>query len=138
MTGNLVLLVEDDEDDLLLMRRAFARVAPECTLEVCRDGEEARTRLEAAVHDSARPAVVLMDLKLPRLNGHELLAWKQGQAGLAAVPVVVVSSSDRVEDVAQAWANGAASYVVKPGSPTERRQLVERVAGWWLGTNITG
>jgi CheY-like chemotaxis protein len=137
LRDSAILLVEDDEADILLLRRAFrnARIANPL-LEV-RDGQAAIQYLagEGDYADRTRypiPFLVLLDLRLPKLSGFEVIAWMREQAQLAHVIVVVLTASDHVPDVTKARDLGANSYLVKPGNFEELVQMVKRIRGRWL------
>jgi len=110
----LILLVEDQEEDILLIRRAFKKANFINTLQVVRDGEEAIAYLNGSGKYRNRdeyplPALVLLDLKLPRLDGLEVLKWIRGQPGLSTLRVVVLTASQRIQDVNAAYQMGANS-----------------------------
>lgn len=114
-----VLLAEDSQDDVILTRRAFKRAGVEVDLHICAHGEAAIAYLagQGDYGDRARyplPALMLLDWKLPRRNGFEVLTWLQQQSGKITIPVVVVSSSNLHVDIEQALTAGAFSYVQKP------------------------
>ena len=81
------------------------------------------------------PGLVLLDLKLPRRSGLEVLDWLRSQSGLRRIPVVVLTSSREVPDVDRAYDLGANSYLVKPGSPADLVAMVQALAGYWLHWN---
>src|SRR5438045_7434115 len=132
-----ILLVEDDEADIVLMRRAFrnARIANRL-LEV-RDGQAAIRYLsgDGEYADRTRypiPFLILLDLRLPKLSGFEVLAWIRDQPELVDLIIVVLTGSDRVPDVSKAHELGANSYLVKPGTFDELGEMVKRINGRWL------
>jgi DNA-binding response OmpR family regulator len=133
MTGPLprVLVVEDDSDFAVLLRRAFRKAGVRATLDFAVDGEEAIAFLDRAV--AAPPALVLLDLKLPKLSGFEVLRWIKAHPKLGAVPVVVLTSSGQDRDREEVKSLGAADYQVKPAGFDELvsllTQLVERGGG---------
>ncbi|HEV7265608.1 MAG TPA: response regulator [Falsiroseomonas sp.] len=131
--GGPVLLVEDDPDDTHLLRRAFRRVRPELELEHAEDGERAVARLREV--GAAVPAVVLLDLKLPRLSGFEVLGWMRADPRLRRVPVIVLTSSRLRDDVGRAYDLGANSYLVKPTAPEALAQMMAEVDRYWLALN---
>ena len=114
-----ILLVEDDDNDVLLFRRAATRARLQNPIEVVSNGEEAidrLSRLTDAASDATQPTpvVVLLDLKMPRKSGFEVLEWVRQQPGLEGLPVVVFSASGQDPDVRRAHDLGASSYLVKP------------------------
>ena len=134
---SVILLVEDDEADILLVRRAFRNAHIVNRLIEVRDGQAAIQYLsgEGDYADRTRypiPFLILLDLRLPKLSGFEVIAWLREQAHLAHVIVVVLTASDHVPDVTKARDLGANSYLVKPGNFEELVQMVKRIKGRWL------
>jgi len=135
-----VLLVEDNPDDVLLTRRAFAKVHSPAPLEVVVDGEEAIDYLRGAGTYADRerfplPLLILLDLKLPRRSGFEVLEWLRGQPGLRRLPVVVLTSSGQSPDVNRAFDLGANSYLVKPVRLDDLVNLIKTLNLYWLLLN---
>src|SRR5215470_13170805 len=101
---SVILLAEDREDDILLVRRSFARAYISNPLQVVRDGVEVISYLEGEGKFANRdeyplPDLLLLDLKMPRMDGFEVLKWIRTQAGLSTLRVVVLTSSERIRDV---------------------------------------
>ena len=137
LRDSAILLVEDDEADILLLRRAFRNAHIVNPLIEVRDGQAAIQYLsgEGEYADRSRypiPFLVLLDLRLPKLSGFEVIAWMRDQPQLAHVIVVVLTASDHVPDVTKARDLGANSYLVKPGDFEELVQMVKRIKGRWL------
>lgn len=109
-----VLLVEDNPVDVDLTRRAFARRQLANPLLVARDGEEALAWLPRWKAGEARPLLILLDLKLPRIDGLEVLARWKADAASRTIPVVVLTTSTEGRDIEAAYQLGASSYIVKP------------------------
>jgi len=135
-----ILLVEDNFDDIVLTRRAFRKAGIDAPLTVLEDGEQAVAYLGggAPFEDRAAhplPALILLDWKLPRRNGLEVLTWLRARDELATVPVVVLTSSKQEEDVQQAYRAGANSYLQKPVRFDAMIELVQRLHLYWLQTN---
>jgi two-component system, response regulator len=129
-----VLLVEDNPDDEALMREAFRRARIGYRLEVARDGIEALARaLDAPANE--RPVLMLLDLKLPRLSGLDVLARLRNQTSTVLMPIVVLSSSCERMDIAKSYEFGANSYLVKPLAFAELETLVRTIATYWLRHN---
>jgi CheY-like chemotaxis protein len=126
------LLAEDSEDEFLLLRRVFRRVAPDATLLWVRDGAQAKACLLGEPpfndrNDFPIPAVVLADLKMPRCNGLELLQWIKERPEFRALPVVIFSSSDQPSDVDSAYRLGANWYIRKPSSMDQLTEMLGRL-----------
>jgi CheY-like chemotaxis protein len=135
--ASAILLVEDDESDILLLRRAFRNARIANPLVEVRDGQAAIQYLagEGPYSDRARypvPFLMLLDLRLPKLSGFEVLAWIRDQPDLAGLISVVLTASDHVRDVTKAHDLGANSYLVKPGNFDELVEMVKRIKGHWL------
>jgi len=132
-----ILLVEDDEEDILLLRRAFRNAHIANPLIEVRDGQAAIQYFsgEGDYADRTRypiPFLILLDLRLPKLSGFEVIAWMRDQPQLANLIVVVLTASDHVPDVTKARDLGANSYLVKPGNFQELVEMVRRIKGRWL------
>lgn len=128
-----VLLVEDNPDDVLLTRRAFGKAGLVVDLTVATDGDAAVAKLESPPF----PRLILLDWKLPRRSGLEVLRWIRQQPCLAAVPVVVLTSSRLQDDIDLAYQSGANSYLQKPVDLGQLVELLDRLHLYWLHTNVT-
>ena len=128
-----VLLVEDDEDHLFLIRRALRDLdGATVAVDEAANGEQAMTCLERArFDDKVLPQLVLLDLKLPRLDGFEVLRRIRADSLLRTLPVVVLTSSEQDEDREQALRLGATWYVCKPTDGARFRAEVQQVATLW-------
>jgi CheY-like chemotaxis protein len=111
-----VLLVEDDPGDVLITKEAFAENKVRNHLSVVNDGVKALRflRREAEYAQAPRPDLILLDLNLPRMDGHEVLANIKSDADLQRIPVVVLTTSDAEEDVLRSYDLHANAYVTKP------------------------
>jgi CheY-like chemotaxis protein len=138
--GGPILLVEDDADDVALILRAFDRANVANPVTVVTDGEEAIAYLAgwASGTDpggSALPVLILLDLKMPKRTGHEVLEWLRAQDGLRRIPVAILTSSRERSDVDRAYDLGANAYLVKPVDFEALLALVESLDLFWLMTN---
>ncbi len=111
-----VLLVEDDPGDVLIAREAMAAGQLSTTLEVVTDGREAMAylRRENGFADAPRPDLILLDLNLPRMSGHEVLAEVKSDPALRRIPVVVLTTSQTHEDIVKSYDLHASVHVSKP------------------------
>ena len=139
---NTVLLVEDNEDDVLLIRRAFRKAKLLNPLQVVGDGDAAVAYLggDGPYADRAAyplPLLVLLDLKLPRRGGLDVFAWLRRQPVLRRTPVVVLTSSAEREDVTRAYELGANSYLVKPVAFDALLEMVRTLNMYWMILNKT-
>lgn len=137
MSERTVLLVEDNDDDVFFMQRAVAAAGIADRLMVVPDGQAAIDYLagEGEFRDRAGnplPYLVLLDLKLPRRPGLEVLAWLRSQPSLSGVLVLVLTSSREESDVRNSYRLGANAYLVKPGNGAELAELLRRVKAFWL------
>ncbi len=135
-----LLIAEDDENDLFFLQRAFESVNVKNPLQIVRDGQEAIEYLSGvgAFADRIKfplPRLFLLDLKMPRKTGMEVLEWLSEQPELRCLPVVVFSSSANRKDVERAYALGANGFVVKPSSMVKRAELAKAMALFWLESN---
>lgn len=135
-----LLVVEDDENDVMLLQRAFRKGHLLNPLRFVADGEAARGYLAGEGDWADRrahpfPVLMLLDLKLPRLSGLELLAWMRERPELASLPVVVLTSSRENRDLERAYELGANSYLVKPVAFEALLDLVKAIDLYWLVLN---
>ena len=128
-----VLLVEDDEDHVFLVRRALADLAGVAvTVEVAGDGEQAVRRLaQARFEPGGLPQLVLLDLKMPRMDGLEVLGRIRADEATQRLPVVVLTSSERQEDREAALRQGATWFVGKPTDGRRFRSEVQQLGDRW-------
>lgn len=134
---NKILHVEDNPDDVMLMNLAFSRAGIGARLHVVNDGDEAIAALEnSAQAGGAPPVCVLLDVKLPRVSGLEVLAWIRNQPRLKRLPVILLTSSSQTTDINRAYDLGANSFLVKPPDLDSLTQLVKTVAHYWVQTNV--
>ncbi len=137
----VILLVEDDANDVFLLERAFGRIDLEHRIVRVSDGEEAIQYLTGVALPAADPppgglpSVVLLDVKLPRRSGHEVLAWIREAPELRRLPVVMLSSSREESDIDRAYDLGANSYLVKPTGFDALANLVQTFHAYWIRLN---
>jgi CheY-like chemotaxis protein len=132
----VILLVEDDSNDILLFRRAFAMANPRATLTVVEDAEMAQDYLIRQEPDgSGLPCFVLMDLKLPGRSGMELLGWIRSRKSLRALVVVAFTSSCEDKDLRLAYDLGVNSFLVKPTGAEALFATVKALCDYWINLN---
>jgi DNA-binding response OmpR family regulator len=131
-----VLLVEDNAADAQLMRIAFSEAHPDALLRVATDGETALEALVRPAPGDEPPDLVLLDLNLPRLSGHELLAAMRDSELPSAhrTPVVVMTTSSAIADVRRSYELGARSHITKPHEIDEFLATVATLARYWFET----
>ncbi|OGB25511.1 MAG: two-component system response regulator [Burkholderiales bacterium RIFCSPLOWO2_02_FULL_57_36] len=130
-----VLLVEDNPVDVDLTLRAFARRKLTNPVEIARDGEEALDWIPRWEAGATLPLVILLDLKLPRVHGLDVLAQWKAHAVSRAIPVVVLTTSTEDKDIATAYALGANSYIVKPVDFSRFLEVAAQVETYWCEVN---
>jgi len=141
MTGDArILLVEDDPQDVELTLRAFRSENVRGRIEVVRDGEEALDYLFRRGDYHARPpdqppTLVLLDLKLPKIGGLQVLRELKASAECRSIPVIMLTSSGEQRDVAESYKLGVNSYIQKPVDIGEFRKAIRALALYWLGVN---
>jgi two-component system response regulator len=140
MTSYTILMVEDNPDDVALTVRAFDKCNIANTVVVAGDGVEALDYLFCTGKHQSRdrngdPALVLLDLKLPRIDGLEVLRRLRADERTNLLPVVILTSSREEEDVVRGYSLGANSYVRKPVDFTEFVEAVKQLGLYWLIVN---
>ena len=138
----VILLAEDEEDYVLLIKHAFSQANISSPLHVVWNGQEAIAYLKGTGVYSNRaeyplPDLLLLDLKMPRVNGFEVLEWIKQQPGLAALRVLVLTSSQDLHDVNRAYQLGANSFLVKPMDFQDVVQLSRLIQEFWLKASKT-
>jgi CheY-like chemotaxis protein len=137
LRDSFILVVEDDEADIVLLRQAFQSARIINPVVNVRDGEEAIGYLSGMGTYSDRgkfpmPAMVLLDLRMPKLSGFEVLEWIRDRPSLNELIVVVLTASEDVRHANKAYELGAKSYLVKPGTFDQLVGVVKRLTGPWL------
>jgi CheY-like chemotaxis protein len=132
-----ILLADDSEEDVLLIRRAFEKAGINNPLHIVRDGDEAIAYLGGHGKYSDRkvhpfPALLLLDLAMPGTDGFEVLRWVRANHAMEALRILVLTSSDRIWDVNQAYRLGANSFMVKPVEFQDLVMLSKSLHDYWL------
>ncbi|MBF0374112.1 MAG: response regulator [Alphaproteobacteria bacterium] len=128
-----VLLVEDDPADAGLVKAALAAGRFYCAVDHARDGRQALERLEQAVERGCLPDLVLLDINMPRMNGHEVLAAIKANPALGKLPVVMLTTSEVERDVQAAYRAGAAGFVTKPIDVDAFFTAIRGIEDYWFG-----
>ncbi len=142
LINQFILLAEDDPNDVLLIQRAFQKAGMRQLLRVVRDGQQAIEYLSGQGNYANRerfplPFMLLLDLKMPGIDGFEVLRWVRAHAESKRLLVVVLTSSNLQSDVDRAYDLGANSYLVKPVAFDEMVNLVQRFEAYWSEINRT-
>lgn len=131
-----VLLVEDDLAHAEITRRHMEELAAGlCSFVHVKDGQAALDHLRAGRAGGELPDLILLDLRLPRLDGLEVLSHVKNDSALKRIPVVVLTTSEAEQDVASAYERGANSYLVKPLDHAQYRELARSLSCYWFGFN---
>lgn len=133
MSRGPILLVEDNADDEALFVRALAKKGIMNEIVIARDGVEALELLHGA--SSLAPSVIFLDLKIPKVDGLQVLAQLRADARTRTLPVVILTSSDEPGDVARAYDLGVNSYVRKPIEFAQFSETVGDIGSYWLSIN---
>lgn len=138
-TTRTILLVEDNPDDVLLILHALSQHASTYSVHVSRDGAEAIRYLLGSPESSQLddlPEVIIMDIKMPRMNGLDVLKRIRATTRTRSVPVVLFTSSDETRDIHDGYKLGANSYVHKPTSFDDLMATIDQLARYWTGVNL--
>jgi CheY-like chemotaxis protein len=138
--SHVILLVEDNSDDVEITLRAFRKSKVLSEIVVVRDGVEALDYMFASGpwgegKTKAQPDVILLDLKLPRVGGLEVLRRLRGEERTRRVPVVVLTSSNEEKDIQSSYDLGANSFVRKPVDFTQFVEVARQLGQYWLAIN---
>lgn len=136
----VILLAEDNENDVLFFRRAFRDYSAGSIVHVVNDGEQAIEYLKGEGRYANRdeyplPTLLLLDLKMPRNDGFEVLQWVRRQIDLRGLLVVVLTTSERIADINRAYQLGANSFLTKPLDLDEFRLMVQSLRTYWFNFN---
>lgn len=134
ITERLILLVDDSPDDIMIAKRAFEKCQIRNKLYVTRDGEEAIQflRKEGNYKDAPTSALVILDLNMPKVDGFEVLETIKSDDELKSIPIIVLTSSERDEDIQRAYKLGCNSFIVKPASFNDFVEAVMEIKRYWL------
>ncbi len=129
-----ILLAEDNEDDVLMIQKAFKSAKLINEINVVRDGEEAMAYLkcQGKYKDAERPGLLLLDINMPKKDGWAVLAEMKADPELKGIPVIILTTSRQEEDVAHSYASGACSFISKPVGFQAFQELVTRFELYWM------
>ncbi len=128
-----ILLVEDNEDDIFTIRKAFEAAKLLNVVSVVKDGEEALAylRRQGQYHDAECPGLLLLDIRMPKKDGFEVLKEIKGDPALKSLPVIVLTTSKQEEDVVKSYAGGACSFITKPVGFEQFQKMVVQFELYW-------
>ena len=132
----VILLAEDDPNDVFLIKRALKKGGINNPVQVVHDGREARDYLEGNGKYADRqrhplPELILLDIKMPRMTGLEVLEWLRKVDDLKRLPVMIMSSSDRQDDINRAYESGVNAYLVKPNAFEDFVNVLKKTTDFW-------
>lgn len=130
-----ILVVEDSEDDIFLLRRAFLEAKFNNTLVFAKNGAEAleflRRQKSPDENNDFQPNLILMDINMPQMNGFETLEEIKADENLSTIPVVMLTTSSRDDDIRKSYATGASSFITKPVDFASFRQMAADFTEYW-------
>ncbi len=127
-----ILLVEDNEGDILLTVEALEEGRIANVIEVARDGQEAIDKLEIDLKNNQLPDLILLDINLPKMNGHEVLERLKDTEGLKHIPVIILSTSSSEMDILKSYKNHANCFITKPVEIDEFVKAIESIEDFWF------
>ena len=132
-----ILLVEDNEDDVVIIQEAFVESLLVNVISTVRDGEEALAylRREGKYNVVSLPGLVLLDINMPKKNGFEVMLAIRADPRLRSLPVIMLTTSDRDEDIIRSYANGACSYIQKPVDLDHFHMVIKQFELYWTMTS---
>jgi CheY-like chemotaxis protein len=133
-----ILVAEDDENDQALMERALKKAGVTAPVRFVKDGQEVLEYLRSAGPAEGKeeqPNTLVLDIKMPRVTGLQVLEWLKGQDQFRRLPVVMFSSSDHARDVNRAYDLGANAYLVKPVAVTDYQRTINGFVNFWVELN---
>lgn len=130
-----ILLIDDNEDDILIIRRTFKKVRTTNDLHIVKSGEEALDYLhhqgKYAEKKPAMPGLILLDISMPGMSGFDVLEKLKADPKLKMIPVIMLTTSNQEEDVIRSYEGGACSYITKPVNKDEFFKAIERLNIYW-------
>jgi len=132
-----ILIVDDDENDIFFVKRAFTEINVHCKFQVMKNGQDAIDYLGgvgeyANRHKYPLPMMILMDLKMPIMDGFQVLIWLRARDGIKVIPTVVFSSSDMPQDITRAYELGANSFMTKSVTYDGLLIKLQTLSQYWL------
>lgn len=132
-----ILIVDDDENDIFFVKRAFTEIDVHCKFQMLKNGQEVVDYLDGRGEYADRqkyplPMMILMDLKMPVMDGFEVLGWLRSRAGIKVIPTIVFSSSDLPADITRAYELGANSFMTKSVTYDGLLIKLQTLSQYWL------
>lgn len=135
-TNTNILIAEDNEDDVFILQHCLAKAGLTRPVHVCPDGEDVIHYLRAEGRYADRekypfPRALILDLKMPRRDGLEVLRWIRAHPECAVIPIIILTASQEPKDVTEAYRLGANAYLVKPSRPEEFEPMLRLLYQFW-------
>jgi len=129
-----ILLIEDNDADSTLVKNALLQASPTYNINICNEGAKAMKylRREGKYADAKRPDLIILDLKLPKLNGYDILTFVKSNKTTKCIPVVVLTTSEMLHDINKSYLNHANCYITKPVNFEEFIEKLKIVKNFWL------
>ena|SRR5258708_1257998 len=132
MKGVNILLIEDNEGDILLTTEAFEDSKIVNSITAIRDGKEAISFFEALTKKEEIPHMVLLDINLPKVNGHEVLMYIKNNEKYKSIPVIILTTSSAEKDILQSYKNYANCYITKPIDVSDFIKAITKIEDFWI------
>ena len=135
-----VLLVDDSDDDIALIRRSFSKIGCLNPIQVVRSGFDAISYLKGEGEYADRlkhpfPGIILLDLHMPGCDGFEVLKFMRNKLRVQGILIIVLSRLDEIKNINRAYSLGAHSFLMKPGDPDELYEVIKTFHGYWMLKN---
>lgn len=129
-----ILLVEDNEGDIMLTTEAFEEWKTSNKITVAKDGQAAIDFFSINNKHTVLPDIILLDINLPKKNGHEVLKFIKGEEKLKHIPVIMLTTSSSVADINLAYNNQANCYITKPNEVDTFQNVISAIEAFWVST----
>jgi CheY-like chemotaxis protein len=128
-----ILLVDDNEDDIIIVQEAFAEVGNAKIMHTVLDGEDALMylRCEGPYQGACKPGLILLDINMPKKNGFEVMQAMKADPHLRSIPIIMLTMSDREEDILRSYTYGASSYIRKPVDLDQFHAVIKQFDVYW-------
>ena len=134
-TGRPILLVEDDRIDIMTIERCISDLNISNPLDVAKNGLEALNHLKSG--ENTKPSIILLDINMPKMNGHEFLATIKADPGLKRIPVIIMTTSEDAQDKTESFNLGAAGYMIKPVDYKKFVEVVRAIDLYWTLSELS-
>ena len=135
MNKKYILSIEDNRSDIIFMKRVFEHDIKGYTMEFIEDGESAIKFFESKDFQDNPPKCIFLDIKLPKMNGLEVLNYLRNKKNIKDIPVIMLSSSDRQKEIEESYLLGGNSYIQKPKDYLTLKQTFPAIVNYWLNFN---